>query len=257
MKFIVAALSFMLVVPCALAQQPIAGTNMSRWREYQEKLNQSREERELRSRGTFPAIPAEGTISVARLRHAPPAKALKALQHGLKLDRAGDSAGSAEAFRQAVALDPDYSEAHTNLGAEYINLGQIDDAITEFRSAIALDPATSVHHAYLGSALIILGRVREAEAEARTAVALDRTDMKAQYLLGYLLVLRPETRAAGEEYLRYAARELLDAHSMLAELYERTGRGALAEAEWEMYIQGVNAQAGGRHGGSRARPRAR
>jgi Flp pilus assembly protein TadD len=185
---------------------------------------------------------------VARLRRPPPAKALKALQHGLKLDRAGDTAGSAEAFRQAVALDPDYSEAHTNLGVEYINLGQIDDAITEFRSAIALDPATSVHHAHLGLALIILGRVPEAEAEARVAVALDRTNLKAQYLLGYVLALRPETRAAGEEYLRYVARELPDAHSVLAELYQRTGREVLAEAERKMYLEVLNSPAGGTGG---------
>jgi hypothetical protein len=76
-------------------------------------------------------------------------------------------------------------------------------------------------------------------------VALDRTNLKAQYLLGYLLALRPETRAAGEEYLRYVARELPDAHSTLAELYQRTGREVLAEAERKMYLEVLNARPGG------------
>jgi tetratricopeptide (TPR) repeat protein len=167
LRFLVAALFSMLVVRSAPAQQPVAGTNMLRWLDYQEKLNQTHEEMELRSQGTFPAISGEAAVSVARLRHTPPAKALKAFQHGLKLDHAGETAGSAEAFRQAVALDPDYSEAHTDLGLEYINLGRIDDAVSEFREAIALDPATSVHYSNLALALIVLGRRGVAESEAQ------------------------------------------------------------------------------------------
>ena len=177
-------------------------------------------------------MPGEATISAARLRHAPPGKAIRALQRGLKLDSAGDAAGSAEAFRRALAFDPAYAEAHTDLGVEYINLGLLDDAIAEFRRATALDPATSVHHANLGLALMILGRFREAEPEARTAVALDGTNTKAQYLLGYLLANRPETRAAAEEHLKYAAREIPEARFALAELYhareDRRGAGTRA-----------------------------
>ena len=149
----------------------------------------------------------------------------------MKLDAAGDAAGSAEAFRQAVALDPAWAEAHTDLGVEYINLGLVDDAVVEFRSATALDPATSVHHANLGLALMILGRFREAEPEARTAVALDATSTKAHFLLGYVLVFRPETREAAEEHLKFAAREFPEARSALADLYRATGRGTLAEVE--------------------------
>jgi Flp pilus assembly protein TadD len=223
LRLIVAALFSMLVLRCAAAQQqPIAGTDMSRWLDYQEKLNQSREEMELRSRTESSGIPGEATISVARLRHTPPGKALKAFQHGLKLNAAGDAEGSAEAFRQALVLDPAYAEAHTDLGVEYINLGLLDDAVTEFRNATALDPATSVHHANLGLALIILGRFRDAEPEVRTAVTLDPTNMKAQYLLGFILANRPE--------------------------YGATGREALAEAESREYVREGKQTRGKRRG---------
>jgi Flp pilus assembly protein TadD len=218
------------------AQLPMAGTDLSRWLDYQEKLNQSRDEMDLRSRMQSPGIPGEPTISVSRLRHTPPAKALKALQHGLKLDAAGDLAGSAEAFRRAVAFDASYAEAHTDLGVEYLNMGRVDDAVTEFRTATGLDPATSAHHANLGLALMILGRFREAEPEARTAVALDETNTKAHYLLGYVLAYHPETQAAAEEHLRYAAREFSEAHAALAALYRATGREALAETELREHL---------------------
>jgi len=231
LRFIVAVLFSAIVVRSSQAQMPRSATDNSRWFDYQEKLNQTRDEMDLRSRMASPGIPGETTISLSRLRHTPPPKALKALQHGLKLDAAGDTAGSAEAFRRALALDPAYAEAHTDLGVEYMNLGMIDVAVNEFRRATALDPATSVHHANLGLALMILGRFREAEPEARTAVTLDATSTKAQYLLGYLLANRPETRAAAEEHLKYAAREFPEARSALADLYRATGTGALVETE--------------------------
>ena len=144
MRFIVAVLFSTIVVRSSQAQLPMAATDLSRWLNYQEKIN-----------------------------------------------RAGDAAGSAEAFRRAVALDPAYAEAHTDLGVEDINLGLLDDAVAEFRSATALDPATIVHHANLGLALMILGRLREAEPEARTAVALDGTNTKAQF---YWVIFWPSAR---------------------------------------------------------------
>ena len=230
MRFIVAVLFSTIVVRSSQAQLPMAATDLARWLEYQEILNQSLDEMDLRSRTEFRGLPGEATVSVSRLRHTPPEKALKAFRHGLKLDAAGDVAGSAEAFRRAVALDPAYAEAHTDLGVEDINLGLLDDAVAEFRSATALDPATSVHHANLGLALMILGRLREAEPEARTAVALDGTNMKAQYLLGYLLTFRPETRAAAEVHLKYAARDFPEARSALAALHSATGCEVLADS---------------------------
>jgi Flp pilus assembly protein TadD len=235
LKFFFGILFSTIMVRSTEAQLPIAASDLSRWLDYQERLNQSRDEMDLRSRMESVGIPGETTISVKRLRHTPPGKAIKALQRGLKLDAAGETVGSTEAFRRAVAFDPAYAEAHTDLGVEYINQGLIDDAVAEFRQATALDPATSVHHANLGLALIILGRFREAEPETRTAVTLDGTSAKAHYLLGYVLWQRPETQAAAEEQLNYAARALPEARSALAQLYRATGREALVEAEPREY----------------------
>jgi Flp pilus assembly protein TadD len=245
LKIIVAVLFSIIAVRPSQAQLPMAATDLSRWLDYQDKVNQSRAEMDLRSRMQYPGIPGEPTISVSRLRHTPPGKALKAFQRGLRLDLSGDVAGSAEAFRRAVAFDASYAEAHTDLGVEYINMGRVDEAITEFRTATGLDPATSVHHANLGLALMILGRLREAEPEARTAVALDATSTKAHFLLGYVLAHRLETQAAAEEHFKYAAREFPEAHSALAALYRATGRETLAETESR---ESIGKQPGGKAG---------
>ena len=43
-------------------------------------------------------------------------------------------------FRQAIALKPDYAEAHSNLGVTLQGLGRLDEAEASFRQAIALKP---------------------------------------------------------------------------------------------------------------------
>jgi Flp pilus assembly protein TadD len=54
--------------------------------------------------------------------------------------RAGDFTGSIEAARQALALKPDYAEAHNNIAAGLAALGRWDEAILAAREALRLKP---------------------------------------------------------------------------------------------------------------------
>lgn len=185
--------------------------------------------------GTVPDQAPGATISIARLRHQPPRKAKQAFLRGIKYSEAGADAEAAAEFAKAADLDPDFSEAHGNLGVEYTGLKRYDDAIPEFRRAIALDPATSFHHSNLAYTLIRLDRPNEAEAEAQTAVGLDGTNPAAQFLLGLLLANRPETRALCESHLVYAARTIPEAHYVLANVYSADGAAQSARAELDRY----------------------
>ena len=40
-------------------------------------------------------------------------------------------------LQKALAIDPNYAEAHANLGATYLHMGRIDEGATELRRAIA------------------------------------------------------------------------------------------------------------------------
>jgi tetratricopeptide (TPR) repeat protein len=178
-------------------------------------------------------------ISVAELRHKAPGKAFAAFTEGVKLAEAGNYRRAAHEFVRAVTIDPDYSDAHGNLGAMYVNLALPDQAVVEFRRAIELDPATSAHHANLALALILMNLPEQAEAEARTAVGLDDLNPKARYLLGFLLARKPETRNRAAEHLEYAARQLPDAHLILADMYRLEGAPALAQNEQELYRKAI------------------
>jgi len=64
LRLVVLILFSTIVVRCLQAQLPIAASDLSRWLDYQEKLNQSRDEMDSRSRTASPGIPGEATISV-------------------------------------------------------------------------------------------------------------------------------------------------------------------------------------------------
>jgi Flp pilus assembly protein TadD len=178
---------------------------------------------------------SEPTVSVARLRHRTPGKAWAAFYRSLKLAHAGGWQQGALELEKAVTIDPGFAEAHNNLGVYDVELKRFDRAAGELRRAIELDPADSVFHGNLSLVLILLHLRPEAEQEARTAVTLDAANGKAQYLLGYLLAQHPETRETAAEHLTYAARELPDAHYLLARIYQAAGETSRAGAEMARY----------------------
>jgi tetratricopeptide (TPR) repeat protein len=176
-------------------------------------------------------------ISAVRLRHKPSGKAQRAFLRGMKLATQGAWTEGIEEFKKAIAADPDFSEAHGNLGTAYSARECFDEAVSEFRRAIELDPATGLHHSNLAYALIRLGREGDAELEARTAVSFMPADAASHLLLGILLARRAETAIAAEQHLTYAARELPDAHFVLAKVYFMRGAVELGESEMERYRQ--------------------
>ena len=53
--------------------------------------------------------------------------------------------------RKAIALKPDFAEAHYNLGNTLQQLGRLDDAEANYRRAIALKPDIAEAHNNLGN----------------------------------------------------------------------------------------------------------
>lgn len=163
-------------------------------------------------------------VSVARLLHKTPGKAWELYNRGSKLYVEGSIQRGAEELERAVALDPGFPEAHSNLGVIYMVRNRPEAAAQEFRMAAELDPTVALYHCNLGVAMVVLGRAGDGEAEARTAISLDSTYARAYFLLGLLLADRPSAREAAERYLGYASRQLPEAREAL----ERLHRGEVA-----------------------------
>ena len=180
-----------------------------------------------------------GTVSLASLRHKIPGKAFAAFSRALKLAHRRDWRQGAKELETAVALDPEFSDAHGNLGVYYIMLEQFNQAVVELRRAIALDHATSIHHSNLALAYILLHRPNEAKTEAQTAVELDSRNARGQYLLGFLLAANPAARADAMKRLNFAAQEVPDAHLILGSIYRADGDNTKAHLELERYEKAV------------------
>jgi Tfp pilus assembly protein PilF len=180
------------------------------------------------------------TISLARLRHQIPGKAFAAFSRALKLARRSEWRQGAKELEEAINVDPEFADAHGNLGVHYIMLEQLNLAVAELRRAIALDASTSMHHSNLALAYLLLHRPGEAKMEAETAVSLDSRNAKGQYMLGFLLARNPAERADAEKHLTYAAQEFPDAHLTLAKLYRGDGDESKATVELERYRKAIS-----------------
>ena len=92
-----------------------------------------------------------------------------------------------EHFRRAVALEPRFAPAQTNLGQILVDSGQAEEALPHCREAVRLDPNSAVMHHNLGNALRALEKHVEAKAEYLEALRLDPQLAVANAHLGLVL----------------------------------------------------------------------
>jgi serine/threonine-protein kinase len=116
------------------------------------------------------------TASLALSRRNP----LVYLYLGQALHDAGRPAEAAEAYRQALAIQPEYPEALNNLGNSLTALRRLDEAVAAFRKAIALREDYALAYFNLGYALDEQEKFDEAAESYRRAVA-SRPDYAEAY----------------------------------------------------------------------------
>jgi eukaryotic-like serine/threonine-protein kinase len=88
--------------------------------------------------------------------------------------------------RDALRFQPDYYEAHCNLGSALQALGKHDEAVSEFREAARLQPENAQAHYNLGNILRSLGRRGEAAAAYREAIRARPDHAEAHCNLGLI-----------------------------------------------------------------------
>ncbi|HYJ47550.1 MAG TPA: tetratricopeptide repeat protein, partial [Pyrinomonadaceae bacterium] len=77
---------------------------------------------------------------------------------------AGQSREAIESLKQAIALRPDYAEAHNSLGVAYYKLKRYREATAAFTEAIRLKPDFALARYNLGATGLVTNR-REAALE--------------------------------------------------------------------------------------------
>lgn len=92
---------------------------------------------------------------------------------GLDALTAGKPDRAAGLFRQALALDPEHSEARHGLLRALEDAGQLDEALALAQDLIASSPDDALAYTRLSILYQKMGRVPEAEAAATKAKLLD------------------------------------------------------------------------------------
>ena len=124
---------------------------------------------------------------------------------------AGNYEDAIARFEEALAEDPDSSEAYNGIGWSMARLGQVSDSIDSFKKAVEKDSDNADAHAGLAGAYFADGDYERAVASAKS-----------------LLLRRPEYSSHHDE-VRAA-----DIRILLAECYYNTGDYAAARAQIDL-----------------------
>ncbi len=147
-----------------------------------------------------------------------------------------DWVGAEEAFRRALELNPESSEALRGLGRLATKLGRFDEAIELVRRSLERDPLDAGGYRVLGDQFWMAGRLEEAEATLKKALELRPDNGTARSHLGlvYLAQSKPEAALEEMEQVSRPAQRLYG----LALAYHALDRQEEAEAALAQFVEG-------------------
>ena len=127
-------------------------------------------------------------VSLARLQHKVPKKALNAYRHGREALTNGERETARIQLEAALRLDPQYFEAANDLGVLYLQDGRFSEAYEMFQRATTIDQGDAQAEANLAFVLLALKRFPEAEEAARSSIRADSLSSQARFLLAVSLL---------------------------------------------------------------------
>ena len=147
------------------------------------------------------------------------------------LARGGRLAEAAACYVSALALWPEFIEAHANFGELQLELGQPEMAAASCARALAIHPGFAPAHNTLGNALVKLMRLGEALASFRRAVDLKPDFTEAHMNLSSALrsIGHLDAAAGGYRRVLHLTREFAPAHAALAGVLRLQRRSEEAE----------------------------
>ena len=103
-------------------------------------------------------------------------------------------------FQEALKIQPDFAEAHNNLGNALLGKGRVDEAMAEIQEALKIQPDFAAAHNNLGNALVDKGRVDEAIAQYQKALNIQPDFAEAHNNLGTVLYQKGQVDEAITHY---------------------------------------------------------
>ena len=177
-----------------------------------------------------------GTVSARVLQHKVPGKARDEFDTATRDVQKKDLTAAIDHMEKAVAIDPEFMEAHRRLGLLYIAGSRYDAALAEFQKALAMDPHNSRVYAHMAAAHIGLQNPAQAEKEARRSIELDGRNPQAHYMLALAIYSQKGVTPEVENNLRSAADTLPEAHLVLGKILLSRGEKEQGAQEFRAYL---------------------
>ncbi|MDT8067667.1 MAG: winged helix-turn-helix domain-containing protein [Terriglobia bacterium] len=136
-----------------------------------------------------------------------------------------DWKGAEEAYRQALALNPNYPLGWVSLSWIHLVHRRYEEAIAAFRKAAILDPLALFQQALFGSTLAVVGRIAESIEQLQKTIRLEPNYFFPYSLMGGILSLverHQEAIVAAEKGVQLCGDPVPSAY--LAFVYARAGR---------------------------------
>jgi len=180
-----------------------------------------------------PTVPPSPTPAAS-----PTPSASEHMEMGLDYRDADQLDEAAAEFEAAVQLDPDFAEAHYNLGLTYADMGEYEMAIAEQEAALELVPDLAEAHNVLGMAYYGLERFEEAIAAYEEAIRLAPQLADAYFNLGHAhaaLGDHAQALSAYQEAARLSPDDF-ETHHNIGLAHIKQGQVNEAIAAWEKAI---------------------
>ena len=127
-----------------------------------------------------------GSAVVALPAQESPAAA--AFREGATAQQRGNLERAVEAYRRAIQIDPQFAEAHANLGAVLARAGRYEEAILSNERALTIKPGLTAARLNLGLAHYRAGALAAAADAFQDVHAREPSMLQARQLLGLVLV---------------------------------------------------------------------
>ena len=159
---------------------------------------------------------------------------------GMDAAAKNDSKKAVEHLSGAVAAYPEFQQALSGLGAQYLKVGQADKAAESLAAALKLNPDDIMARLNYGFALMSLKKFPEAEAELRQVLKKNDALPTAHLYLGITLMSAKKLDDAEAEFQRAASSnsvEVASAHRYLGGIYWGKRDYKRAADELETYLK--------------------
>jgi tetratricopeptide (TPR) repeat protein len=180
---------------------------------------------------------ARNTVSFAALQHQTPRRAWDAFRAAQKAGNAGDVEKCIQRLYDAILIDPDFAEAHSDLAARYAKMGRIDEALQHAQTAFSLNSALPEAGCNFALLLLSLKKYSEAEVLARRLLNGLHYVPELHGVLAISLIGQQRSLDEAFEHLNQAATEIPFIKLLAARALVEIGKTTLAVDQVQAYLQ--------------------